>query len=121
MKFSTTGLIIKQQNIGEQDRLVTVLSENGVLRAFVRRAKNIKSPKCASTAFVLFQASYIRTQKFIQHKRSRVYRNVHRIEKKHRKHLACAVFLRIMHSSLSKRERIKRIFAPYAQLFISAF
>ena len=54
MKFSTTGLIIKQQNIGEQDRLVTVLSENGVLRAFVRRAKNIKSPKCASTGLLCY-------------------------------------------------------------------
>ena len=55
MKFKTNGLIIKEQNIGEQDKLVTVLSDShGVFRAFVRRAKNIKSPKCASTGLLCY-------------------------------------------------------------------
>ena len=55
MKFKTNGLIIKEQNIGEQDKLVTVLSDShGVIRAFVRRAKNIKSPKCASTGLLCY-------------------------------------------------------------------
>lgn len=55
MKFSTRGLIIRQQNIGEQDRLVWVLSDShGVFRAFVRRAQNIKSPKCAGTGLLCY-------------------------------------------------------------------
>lgn len=55
MKFKTNGLIIKQQSIGESDRLVTVLTDSfGVIRAFVRRAKNIKSPKCASTGLLCY-------------------------------------------------------------------
>ncbi len=55
MKFKTNGLIIKEQSIREQDKLVTVLtSSHGVIRAFVRRAKNIKSPKCASTGLLCF-------------------------------------------------------------------
>ncbi len=55
MKFKTTGLIIKEQNIGEQDKLVTVLtSSNGVIRAFVNGAKNIKNQKCAATQLLCY-------------------------------------------------------------------
>ena len=55
MKFKTNGLVIKEQSIGEQDKLVTVLSDShGIIRAFVRRAKNIKSPKCASTGLLCY-------------------------------------------------------------------
>ena len=55
MKFKTNGLIIKEQSIREQDKLVTILtSSHGVIRAFVRRAKNIKSPKCASTGLLCY-------------------------------------------------------------------
>ncbi len=55
MKFKTNGLIIKQQSIGEQDRLVTVLTDShGIIRAFVRQANNIKSPKCASTGLLCY-------------------------------------------------------------------
>lgn len=55
MKFMTNGLIIKEQNIGEQDRLVTVLTEShGVLRAFVKGAKNIKNQKCAATQLLCY-------------------------------------------------------------------
>lgn len=55
MKFKSNGLIIKEQSIGEQDKLVTVLTDShGVIRAFVRRAKNIKSPKCASTGLLCY-------------------------------------------------------------------
>ncbi|WP_316632040.1 DNA repair protein RecO [uncultured Ruminococcus sp.] len=57
MKFKTKGLIIKQQNIGERDRLVWVLTEShGILRAFARGAKNIKSPKCAGTGLLSYAA-----------------------------------------------------------------
>ena len=40
MKFRTEGLIIKEQNIGEQDKLVFALTKsNGVIRAFVKGCK----------------------------------------------------------------------------------
>ncbi len=55
MKFQTKGIILRQQNIGEQDRLVWILSDShGVIRAFVRRAQNLKSPKCASTGLLCY-------------------------------------------------------------------
>ena len=55
MKFKTKGLILKQQNIGERDKLVWILTEShGVLRAFARGAKNIKSPKCAGTGLLSY-------------------------------------------------------------------
>lgn len=50
MGRTTRGLILKEQNIGERDKLVTVLTETeGVLRAFVRGAKSVKSKKQAAT------------------------------------------------------------------------
>ncbi|MEE1218760.1 MAG: DNA repair protein RecO [Ruminococcus sp.] len=55
MKFQTDGLIIKEQNIGEQDRLVFALTKsNGIIKAFVRGAKNIKNQKCASTSLLSY-------------------------------------------------------------------
>lgn len=54
-KIKTDGLIIKQQNIGEQDRLVTILTrEVGVVRAFVRQGKNIKSPNSPATGLLCY-------------------------------------------------------------------
>ncbi len=55
MKTKTTGLVLKQQNIGEQDRLVWMLTKDlGVIRAFVRGAKNIKNPKSAATSLLSY-------------------------------------------------------------------
>lgn len=55
MKFKTKGLILRQQNIGERDRLVWALTEShGIVRAFVRGAKNIKSPKSAGTGLLSY-------------------------------------------------------------------
>ena len=57
MKFKTKGLILRQQNIGERDKLVWVLTDShGILRAFVRGAKNIKSPKAAGTGLLSYAA-----------------------------------------------------------------
>lgn len=54
-KIKTDGLIIRQQNIGEQDRLVSILTrELGVIRAFVRGGKNIKNRNCASTGLLCY-------------------------------------------------------------------
>lgn len=55
MKFRTEGLIIKEQNIGEKDRLVFALTRsNGVIRAFVKGANNIKNQKCAATSLLSY-------------------------------------------------------------------
>ena len=55
MKFQTDGLIIKEQSIGEKDRLVFALTKSkGVIRAFVKGAKNIKNQKCASTSLLSY-------------------------------------------------------------------
>ena len=50
MQVKTQGLIIREQTVGESDRLVTVLTRDaGVVRAFARRAKNLKDSKSAAT------------------------------------------------------------------------
>jgi len=55
MHIKTDGLIIKEQNTGEADRLVTILTRDyGLVRAFVRGAKNIKSKKLSSTQLLCY-------------------------------------------------------------------
>ena len=55
MQVKTQGLIIKEQTVGESDRLVTVLTaDEGVLRAFARRAKNIKDNKSSATQLLCY-------------------------------------------------------------------
>lgn len=55
MRRTTDGLIIREQAIGERDRLVTVLTrEMGIIRAFVRGAKNIKSRMTSSTGLLCY-------------------------------------------------------------------
>lgn len=57
MRFKTKGLVLRQQNIGERDKLVWVLTEShGVVRAFARGAKNIKSPKSAGTGLLSYSS-----------------------------------------------------------------
>ena len=55
MALNTDGLVIKEQNIGEADRLVTVLTrEEGLVRAFVRGAKQLKSRLASSTGLLCY-------------------------------------------------------------------
>lgn len=55
MRQNTKGLILREQNIGEQDKLVTVLTADlGVIKAFVRGAKNIKSKKQSATGLLCY-------------------------------------------------------------------
>ncbi len=50
MRLNTDGLIIREQQTGEDDRLVTLLTRDyGVIRAFVRGAKRIRSKSQSST------------------------------------------------------------------------
>lgn len=55
MRFSTDGLVIREQNIRERDKLITVLTRsNGIVRAFVHGAKSIKSPKSTATGLLTY-------------------------------------------------------------------
>lgn len=55
MRTNTDGLILKEQNIGEKDKLVTVLTRhNGLVRAFVRGAKSVRNRKNSSTGMFCF-------------------------------------------------------------------
>ena len=46
MKTEMEGLILTDMTVGDSDRLVTVLTRNsGILRGFVRGAKNLKNLK----------------------------------------------------------------------------
>lgn len=55
MNILTDGLIIREQPIGEQDKLVSVItSDIGVIRAFVRGARNPRRQKCAATQLLCY-------------------------------------------------------------------
>ncbi len=55
MKFTTDGLVIKENNVGESDRVVVVLTrDKGLLSAFVSGARKPKSKNAASTALLSY-------------------------------------------------------------------
>lgn len=55
MQITTKGLIIREQSIGESDRLVTLLTADfGIVKAFVRRAKAYKSRNLSSTSLFVY-------------------------------------------------------------------
>ncbi len=54
MQFTTNGLIVMEKNIGELDRLVTILTEEGLIRAFVRGAKSLKSKNLVATQLLAY-------------------------------------------------------------------
>lgn len=55
MQITTDALVIKVMDVGESDRLLTLLSKDyGIIRAFASGAKKIKSKKYASTSFVCY-------------------------------------------------------------------
>lgn len=50
MQITTTGVVLKTRNIGEQDRIITLLSkEHGVIEASAKNVKRIKSGLVSST------------------------------------------------------------------------
>lgn len=60
-RFTTEGLVIKEMNVGESDRLVTLFTrEFGILRAFAAGAKNIKSKKAAATSLLTYSSFTIK-------------------------------------------------------------
>lgn len=55
MKFTTDGLVIKENNVGESDRVVQVLTRDmGLLSAFVSGARKPKSKNAAATALLCY-------------------------------------------------------------------
>lgn len=55
MQINTDGLVIREHNVGESDRLVTVLTrEEGIVRAFAQQAKRIKNAKASSTQLLCY-------------------------------------------------------------------
>ena len=54
-RFTTEGLVIKEMNVGESDRLVTLFTRDyGIIKAFASGAKNIKSKKGAATSLLTY-------------------------------------------------------------------
>lgn len=54
-RFITEALVIKEMNVGESDRLVTLFSkEHGIIKAFASGAKGIKSKKGAATSLLTY-------------------------------------------------------------------
>ena len=50
MRFKVDGLILKEQTINENDKLITVLTRtNGIIRCFVKNAKLLKGRLCTAT------------------------------------------------------------------------
>lgn len=55
MRISTKGLVIREQTTGESDRLVTLLTADyGLVRAFVRRAKQMKNRMNSATSLFAY-------------------------------------------------------------------
>ncbi len=54
-KITAPGLVIREQSIGESDKLITVLTAKyGLVRAFSRGAKKTKSKKLAATSLLAY-------------------------------------------------------------------
>lgn len=55
MQIETEGLVIRERSVGESDRLITLLTKHeGVLRAFARRAKRVRSTQNSATQLLCY-------------------------------------------------------------------
>lgn len=55
MKITAKGLVIKEQSVSENDRLITILTDtHGIIRAFAKSSKNMKSKNFASTQLLCY-------------------------------------------------------------------
>ncbi len=62
-RFVTEGLVIKEMNVGENDRLVTIFTkEQGIIKAFASGAKGIKSKKGAATSLLTYGSFAIKNK-----------------------------------------------------------
>lgn len=57
MQAKTAGMILKQRNIGENDRILTVLSQDmGLIEVCARRSKSPKNPLTAATQVLCYSS-----------------------------------------------------------------
>ena len=62
-RFTTEALVIKEMNVGESDRLVTLFSkEHGIIKAFASGAKGVKSKKGAATSLLTYGSFTIKNK-----------------------------------------------------------
>ena len=55
IQFTTDALVIKEANIGDKDRLITLMTRDmGVIRAFAVGAKSIKSKRGSATGLLSY-------------------------------------------------------------------
>lgn len=55
VRITAPGLVIREQSIGESDKLITVLTaQYGIVKAFSRGAKKTKSKKLAATSLMAY-------------------------------------------------------------------
>ncbi|MBQ7005761.1 MAG: DNA repair protein RecO [Clostridia bacterium] len=55
MTMRTDGIVIREQNTGDQDRLITVLTkEKGIIKAFVNGGRNPKNKNVSSTGLLCY-------------------------------------------------------------------
>jgi len=55
LKTVTNGLVIKETNLGEADRLITILTaDNGIIKAYASGAKSIKSKRGSATGLLSY-------------------------------------------------------------------
>lgn len=60
-RFTTEALVIKEMNVGESDRLVTLFTRDyGIIKAFAGGAKNIKSKKGSATSLLTYSSFTIK-------------------------------------------------------------
>lgn len=63
-RFTTEALVIKEMNVGESDRLVTLFTRDyGVIKAFASGAKSIKSKKASATSLLTYSSFTILKKK----------------------------------------------------------
>lgn len=57
MRITTDALVIKEMNVGENDRLVTLMTHDmGVIKAYAAGAKSIKSKRGAATGLLAYSS-----------------------------------------------------------------
>ncbi len=55
MTMKTDGIVIREQNTGDQDRLITILTrEKGIIKAFVNGGRNPKNKNVSSTGLLCY-------------------------------------------------------------------
>ncbi len=63
-RFTTEALVIKEMNVGESDRLVTLFTRDfGIVKAFASGAKTINSKKGAATSLLTYSSFTILSKK----------------------------------------------------------